>query len=136
MVYWSFMVMVKFLMKKHVCNITNHLDVFWWLHCVDQHARKKTNRCAGDSLNLKCEMRFKYVHVYTQNEWSTPSCTWNYLIYKQYSRSCGTVVTTENELWAGKFLAGAWDLSSSKITIPSLFPTKAFSKIYLLFNAW
>ena len=25
----------------------------------------------------------------------------------KYSRSCGTVVTTEKGLWAGKFLAGA-----------------------------
>ena len=94
-----------------------------------------TSRCAGDSLNLSCEMSFLYIQIYSKNKWSTLSCKWNYLIYKQYSRSCGTVVTTENELWAVKFLAGAWDLSSSKITIPSLLPTKFFSNIYLLFNA-
>ena len=87
-----------------------------------------TSRCAGKSLKLNCEMSFMYIHVYSQNEWSTPSCTWNYLIYKQYSRSCGTVVTTENELWAGKFLAGEWDLSSSNLQYHLCFQPKPFPK--------
>jgi len=53
---------------------------------------------------------FSFLH---QNLYST-SCIWNYLIYEQYSRSCGSVVTTANGLWGGKIPAVAWDLSRLK----------------------
>jgi len=50
---------------------------------------------------------FRILH---RNIYSTSFCLWNYLIYKQYSRSCGSVVTTANELWAGKIPAVSWEL--------------------------